>query len=96
MKALAFVLTALISILLVSAAVPTALADDGETAADQEKDQTNESLSTSVAFGKVCVTVVEWRPDLAGIGAGLFTHSGFDFSKFFDEVGKSLASLLGL
>lgn len=92
MKAYVFVITALVSIFLVSAAVPGALAEEGETAAEEQIDETD----PSIAIGYVYVTVVEWTPDLEGIGAGLFTYSEFDFSEFFDKVVESLASLLGI
>ena len=42
------------------------------------------------------VNVIELKPDLDGVGAGLFTESEFDFSEFFEELCEAFASLLGI
>ena len=96
MKVGILAITALISILLLSAAVPGALAEEeagGETGEEEMAEVTGDS---SVAIGHVYVYVLEWTPDLEGIGAGLFTYSEFDFGEFFEKVAESLKSLFGL
>ncbi len=93
MRAFAKLMVALILILAVATTFPGAAAlEEGPG----DSVQADDDPSTDTAVGRVVVIVVEWQPDLSGVGAGLFTESEFDFSVFFSELGESLAGLLGL
>jgi len=50
---------------------------------------------TSTAVGHVTVYLLEWQPDLSGVGSGLFTFSSFDLGGFFDELASEIAGLFG-
>jgi hypothetical protein len=80
-----FFMAALFGVLLFS--IPACSAMDGQGAALK--------ADSSVVFGYVNVTVLEWQPDLEGAGAGLFTYSSFDFYEFFGEAAGGLSELLG-
>jgi hypothetical protein len=94
MKAVLFVITVMISLFLVSATVPGVVAEESLESVREE--MAKRDLPPNIAIAYVLVTVVEWEPDLEGVGAGLFTDTEFDFSGFFEELGESLASLFGL
>ena len=90
MKALSLALIIMVSVYLVLAApVPADALEEGP----DEPAAVDDDPSTAVAYGEVRVTVIEWKPGLEGVGAGLFTESAFDFSGFFRELCESLASL---
>lgn len=93
MKALSLALMIMVSLYLVIAApMPAAAIEEGTG----DSVDAGDDPSTSVAHGVVRVTVIEWKPDIEGVGAGLFTESEFDFSEFFGELCEAVASLLGI
>ncbi|MBN2330646.1 MAG: hypothetical protein JXC85_02425 [Candidatus Aenigmarchaeota archaeon] len=92
MKQASIAITAMISLYLVFVAPLMAAAYEGPP---DETPAAGDDPGTSVAIGKVVVNVVEWSPDLEGVGAGLFTESEFDLPAFFSELFDSLASLFG-
>jgi len=94
MKQATIALTVMISLYLVFVA-PLMAAAQAQEGTQEETPAAGDDPGTSVAIGKVVVNVVEWRPDLAGVGAGLFTESGFGLPAFFSELFESLASLFG-
>ncbi len=90
MKALSLALIIMFSVYLVLAApVPAAALEEGP----DESEAVDDDPSTDVAYGEVRVNVIEWKPDLDDVGAGLFTDSAFDFSGFLNELCESMASL---
>ena len=93
MNVFALFMAVLIPVFLLSAAVPGAIAAE-EVTAETAQVQAEEAHDSSVAIGYVYVTLLEWEPDLEGIGSGLFTHSEFDFTEFFEKVFEPLAGLL--
>ena len=91
MKAVSFALVLMVMALLMIIATPGAFALEEETLIENPVD--GDGPGTSMAIGKVYVTLVEWEPDIEGLGAGMFTATEFDFSEFFNELYESLASL---
>ena len=89
-RSLAF---ALISVMFLSATVPAALAEEAGT---ERNDAANVTGGSSTAVGHVYVTLVEWKPDLEGLGTGMFTYSAFDFEEFFGKLAEAFSSLFGL
>ena len=96
MKSNILAIIALISILILSSIVPGALAEEEAVAGAVEGEVPEAGGDSSVAIGYVYAYVTEWKPDLEGTGAGLFTYSEFDFGEFFGKVAESLESLLSL
>jgi hypothetical protein len=91
MKAISLALIIMVSFYMVIAAPVAAAQEEGS----EESVAFDDDPSTDVAYGIVRVTVIEWEPDLEGVGAGLFTESEFDFSGFINELCESIASLFG-
>jgi hypothetical protein len=94
MKAFLLALTVIFAIhLVIAASVPAAAAL--EEGADEQV-IADDDPSTDVAHGLVRVNVIEWKPDLSGVGAGLFTQSEFDFSEFLGKLALAVSALLGI
>lgn len=88
MKGPAFPVAAFILVLLV-ASVPLAVAEEATAESPAEAAVHDPSR----AIGYVYVYVLEWKPDLSGIGAGIFTYTDFDFSEFCGKVAEQIAGL---